>query len=161
MSTLHDFGLGYKNKSGPRCDHRFHKSIRRITESTYFNGFIMCVICLNALIMAMETEDSLDVEGWRLAFDVLDYMFLTIYVVEFVLKIYAEPVQYWKSGYNIFDFTTLVTSLAQVILTWAKLGESRLDALRILRALRTLRTLRTVSFIKGLQVKTSEIKYTF
>ena len=140
------------HRSSLRCDEEFHHAIQKITESSAFNGFIMFVICMNALFMAMESEDAFKATYWVEAFSALDYTFLAIYTLEFILKLYAEPIMYWKSGYNVFDFIILVTSIAQVVLSWARLGQSELKALRVLRALRTLRTLRTVSFIKGLQV---------
>lgn len=138
---------------GNRFHVKVHRKMRTITESPYFNGFIMFVISANALALAMETEDALKTKSWSLCFSVLDYIFLLVYTIEFIMKIIAEPVRYWKSGYNLFDFLILITSLANTILSWSKHGENDdLAALRVLRALRTLRTLRTVSFIKGLQV---------
>ena len=41
-------------------------------------------------------------------------MFLAIYSLEFLLKVYAEPIGYWLSAYNIFDFVVLVISGVQV-----------------------------------------------
>ena len=41
-------------------------------------------------------------------------MFLAIYSLEFVLKVYAEPINYWLSAYNLFDFIVLVISGVQV-----------------------------------------------
>ena len=130
-----------------RFDANFHKFIRHLTETNVFNGFIMFTIMCNALTVALETSYDMKasfVDG----FMIFDEVFFAIYTVEFFMKIYAEPKNYWKSSYNIFDFLILVVSLVQAILL--KLGgESGLQVLRILRALRALRTLRTVSFIRG------------
>ncbi len=51
----------------------------------------------------------------REAFRLLDYAFLTVYAVEFLLKLYARPLGYWRSGYNVFDFIVLVMAAVQVI----------------------------------------------
>ena len=47
-------------------------------------------------------------------FTISDYVFLAIYSLEFLLKVYAEPIGYWLSAYNIFDFVVLVISGVQV-----------------------------------------------
>ena len=47
-------------------------------------------------------------------FTIADYVFLAIYSLEFLLKVYAEPIGYWLSAYNIFDFVVLVISGVQV-----------------------------------------------
>ena len=36
---------------------------------------------------------------------------IAVYIVEAVLKIYAEPRRYWKSAYNMFDFAVLILTL--------------------------------------------------
>ncbi|XP_014669434.1 PREDICTED: cation channel sperm-associated protein 3-like [Priapulus caudatus] len=93
----------------------------------------------------------------RALFTIADEVFLAIYTVEFILKIYAEPKNYWKSSYNLFDVTVLAISWIQMGLSQIESDsggndDSQWQALRILRVLRTLRTLRTISFIRGLQV---------
>ena len=42
-----------------RCDEKFHTQVKRMTESNTFNFFIIFIIFVNALIMALETEESL------------------------------------------------------------------------------------------------------
>ena len=98
---------------GNRCDHKVHSKIKQITESHTFNGCIIAIIFINALFMALETEEALS--HLQLVFDYVDYTFLAIYTVEFFLKIYAEPLYYWRSMYNLFDFLVLAISFAQVI----------------------------------------------
>ncbi|XP_071954234.1 cation channel sperm-associated protein 3-like [Antedon mediterranea] len=136
-----------------RPDLKFHKFVVKVTESGIFNAFIMVTILLNALVMAVETDSVLKIK-YRTVFIVRDEIFLEIYTytLEFILKIYAEPIRYFYSSYNLFDLFVLVISYMQVILVNVMSGSTNLSALRILRALRTLRTLRTVSFVKGLQV---------
>lgn len=141
-----------KNAKKPRWDDKFHKFIQSITEHNAFNGIIMFVIFLNALFMALETEDELEILWGKNFFQTVDELFLAVYTVEFIMKIYAEPKNYWMSSYNLFDFVVLVISYLQSIMIMMDVGESNLEALRILRALRSMRTLRTVSFIRGLQV---------
>ncbi|XP_002730732.1 cation channel sperm-associated protein 3-like [Saccoglossus kowalevskii] len=134
-----------------RCDYDFHKFVQIFTESSIFNGFIMTTIMLNAMFMAFETDIDIKANA-TLLFIIADDIFLGIYTVEFILKIYAEPVRYFYSSYNIFDFIVLIISYFPAIFSGAGGGDSGVDFIRVLRALRALRTLRTVSFIRGLQV---------
>ncbi|XP_074649066.1 cation channel sperm-associated protein 3-like [Tubulanus polymorphus] len=138
-----------EKKRKVRFDANFHRYIKTITDSIFFNGFIMFTIGLNSLEMALETNEDLKYR-WRDAFFYMDETFLAIYTVEFLMKLYAEPIGYWKSSFDLFDFVVLVLSYIQVILDSS--GTSGLEGLRVLRALRTLRTLRTISFVRGLQV---------
>ena len=145
-----DTGSGTRKRK-PRFDAQFHEFICKVTESSTFNGAIMFTIFLNALGMAFETDFTLK-SRYVDMFVLLDEIFIAIYMVEMVMKVYAEPTNYWKSSYNLFDFLVLAISLVQTTLYKFDVGEQGLAALRILRALRTFRTLRTVSFIRGLQV---------
>ena len=100
--------------SDKRCDDRIHRKIKRVTESNIFNGVIIAIIMLNAICMALETEKAVKQSWGDSVFKNLDYAFLVIYTIEFILKIYAEPKNYWKSTYNLFDFLVLAISIVQV-----------------------------------------------
>jgi hypothetical protein len=95
-----------------RCDERFHIQVKHMTESNGFNFFIIAIIFTNALTMALETEAELD--KWHPYFEVIDHFCLFIYSVEFILKLYAEPRNYWTSMYNLFDFGVLCISFINV-----------------------------------------------
>ncbi|CAH1245964.1 cation channel sperm-associated protein 3-like [Branchiostoma lanceolatum] len=147
------FELEDEEEERKRCDHRFQQIIKKITESGWFNGFIMFVIFLNAVFMALETSEMKVTH--RTLLETMDNIFLSIYSVEMVLKIYAEPKNYWFSGYNLFDFAIVMISYVQNIVTAVQddpEGGNYFAILRVLRAMRSLRTLRTISFVRGLQV---------
>ena len=131
-----------------RCDARFHNYIVLITESNAFNAAIIVTVIVNALTLALETDEALKMDYGEV-FEGFDSLYLAIYTIEFLTKIYAEPVGYWTSAYNWFDFFVLIISFTQAQMIWST--NSSFDALRVLRAMRTLRLLRTISFIKGLQ----------
>ena len=87
-----------------------------MTESNTFNGVIIFIILLNAILITMEISKPMDEmsEREKKAYVSIDYVFLAIYTAEFILKIYAEPKNYWKSSYNLFDFIVLAISYVQV-----------------------------------------------
>ncbi|XP_039273016.1 cation channel sperm-associated protein 3-like [Styela clava] len=150
-------------KEEPGCDEWrkdkvVHDFASEVSESSIFNGAIMLTILINSVIMMLEVNDSY--ESLRPLYPAFDITFLTIYSVEFAIKIYAEPVNYWKSLSNRFDFFVLLISYFQVLMdeiqietagdtaSWA----GALPVLRTLKATRAIRAMRAVSFVRGLQV---------
>ena len=97
-----------------------------------FHGFVMLVILIDSLVVGLVTFEDLKRRYARVFF-ALDTIFLLIYTVEFCLKIYAEPKEYWKSSYNLFDFGILALSYVQVLLDNLNVDEGSLKILRLLR----------------------------
>eukprot|EP00062_Callorhinchus_milii_P015879 gi/632966743/ref/XP_007899585.1/ PREDICTED: cation channel sperm-associated protein 3 [Callorhinchus milii] len=96
--------------------------------------------------MALESVESMQMRFYEF-FDVMEQFFLAIYIMEFLLKIYAEPIKYWKAGSNTFAFMVLLLCLVERFLT-----NEQKRAMDLIRAVQPLRTLRTIFFIRGLQV---------
>ena len=103
-------------------------------QSSLFNSFIMVMIVMNALVIGFETVEEYK-QAHSNVFKALDEFFLAIYTMEFLMKLYAEPRGYWKSSYNIFDFTILALSYFQVIMDELNVGDKVLTPLRLLRGL--------------------------
>lgn len=83
-------------------------------------------------------------------FQMSDEAFMAIYSMEFLMKIYVEPIMYWRSGYNVFDAVILLLSYIPMFTGDAS---SSLATISVFRSCRALRVLKSVSFIRGLQVK--------
>ncbi|MEM6422349.1 MAG: ion transporter, partial [Pseudomonadota bacterium] len=104
----------------------------RLTEDARFRNTILGVIIFNAVILGLETSDSvIAVAGGLL--DWLDRLCLAIFVVEIALKLVAQSWRFFIRGWNVFDFLIVGISLAP-----AGEGLSVLRALRILRVLRLI-----------------------
>lgn len=72
------------------------------------------------------------------------------------MKLYVHPIDYWSSGYNVFDAFVLLMSYIPLLTPEGGVSTS-LDTIRIFRACRSLRVLKTVSFIRGLQVRIQKL----
>lgn len=99
-------------------------------------------------------------------FIVTDNIFLAVFIVEFLLKVYylnvnslnslllpqvyAEPIGYWKNNYNVFDFTVLIFTVAQFILIALDLGPAGITVLRVVRGIRLI--VRSLSIPPSLQL---------
>jgi voltage-gated sodium channel len=101
--------------------------------------FILGVILFNAILLGLETSDSVMAQFGPLVI-ALDTLCLGIFIVEILLKLYALDLRFFKSGWNIFDMIVVGIS----ILPGAQ-------SLSVLRALRILRLLRVISVAPSLR----------
>ncbi|MEL6099692.1 MAG: ion transporter [Pseudomonadota bacterium] len=110
----------------------FRKSLDEWLNQPSVSNTIVGVIILNAIVLGLETSETVMAEFGPLILT-LDRICLLIFVVEIVLKLIARGLGFFRSGWNIFDF--LIVGIALVPTT---AGLSVLRALRILRVLRVI-----------------------
>lgn len=123
---------------------QFVTTCHQLTESRLFQRFIVLIILANAAVIGMETYPAM-LEKYGSWLHILDALFLSIFVLEIILKLIAcgkTPGQFFRSGWNVFDF--IIVSAAFV----PGLSEQT----TILRLVRLLRVLRLLSSLPGLQV---------
>lgn len=114
-------------------------TLQRFIESTRFQRFIIAVIVINAITLGLETSPAVMAQagGVLLAFD---RAALIIFVIEIALKLVVYRQRFFRSGWNVFDFTIVAITLAPT-------GEG----LQVLRALRILRALRLISVVPSMR----------
>ena len=113
--------------------------IHNFLEIPLVRNGILAVILFNAVLLGLETSKTMmSMFGGVLRF--LDNLCLMIFVVEIILKLMAYRFKFFKSGWNIFDFTIVGISLIP--------GS---EGLSVLRALRILRLLRVISVAPSLR----------
>ncbi|CAL8278657.1 unnamed protein product [Merluccius merluccius] len=79
-----------------------------ITGSRWFSAVIRLVVLLDVLLSALETNRDLRLRLGHVSFQVADKLFLGVYAAELLLKVYVEPVRFWKSWQNVFVAALLV-----------------------------------------------------
>ncbi|ORY40200.1 hypothetical protein BCR33DRAFT_852918 [Rhizoclosmatium globosum] len=119
----------------------------RFGEGDVFRLFMLLVIIGNSIMIGLQTNDTWN-EQYSDVFYVLDYSFLSIFIMEILFKWFYGFFQFWKSGWNVFDVIIVLFSLLGSRVSI--LSDARI--LRILRVLRAFRTLRSISILNGLQV---------
>jgi voltage-gated sodium channel len=116
---------------------RITRTSARIAESDTFNFAILGVILANALLLALETYESVAREfGGTL--ETLNEIFLAIFVVEIVIRflaVGANPARFFRSGWNVFDFVVVAAAFVPGLRENATL-------LRLARLLRVVRVFR-------------------
>jgi len=117
-------------------------------------------IALNALALAVETEIRNGSNDSHLAWFICDSIFNVVFLVELLLRIYAERRQWAKDCWNLFDFSLV---LIGVLDTWIMplAGTTTnirfVTLFRLLRLMRLFRLLRVLRFLKELMLLVSGI----
>lgn len=116
----------------------------------------------------VKTDVSFCIVGWYLS--ALDSVFLAIYFMEIVLKLYALRSFFFKTGWNIMDLFIVLFTMVDFLLPLIVQNVGSFDVaaifrllrmFRAIRALRALRVLRTIRFLKNLQVIMTTILKSF
>ncbi len=114
----------------------------RVTESRPFDIAIIVLIGANAIVLGIETYPHLGVAEPLLR--ALEWIFRVVFVAEITLRVLAygrRPQDFFKHGWNIFDFVVIVAAFLPGLH-----GDSAM-----LRVIRIARVLRLVRFFPGLR----------
>lgn len=115
------------------------QALKSLLESNTFQRFIIAVIIVNAVTLGLETSTSAMATAGGVLY-LLDRIALSIFVIEIVLKLLVYRQNFFRDGWNVFDFLVVGVTLAPT-------GEG----VAVLRALRILRALRLVSVVPSMR----------
>ncbi|XVU21056.1 ion transporter [Actinoplanes sp. CA-054009] len=105
----------------------------RIASSRAFEIFIVVMIGLNALLLCVETYPyPVALRPWLHG---LEWFFRIVFVVEIALRITASGRDFWRHGWNIFDFVVI----AAVFIPGLHGDSAALRVIRIARVVRLVR----------------------
>lgn len=107
--------------------------LKGIVEHRLFSTGIMLLILVNAICIGLETYPELH-STYQDLFIIVDRVILTLFCIEIALKLVVYKGNYFKSGWNVMDFSIVVLSLLFI-------NTSFVSILRIIRVLRILRTI--------------------
>ncbi len=113
--------------------------VAALVHSDRFQKAIIAIIVANAIVLGLETSEWMMARAGGLLVG-LDRVALAIFVVEIGLKLYADRLAFFRSGWNLFDFAIVAVALLPAS-----------EGLSVLRALRILRALRLVSAMPSLR----------
>ncbi|MCH8569282.1 MAG: ion transporter [Balneolales bacterium] len=117
---------------------------KKITETSWFNNFILFVILLAGVVVGIQTYGEEVAEYKTLLFWV-DQAILFIFLVEIFMKMAAEgnrPLRYFNDPWNIFDFTIVAVCYAAFLVP--DVDGFMLAVFRLARVLRVFRVVRTI-----------------
>jgi len=114
-------------------------ALKNFVESSAFQRFVMTVIFINAITLGLETSPTaVSMTGGLLS--VIDKIALSVFVIEIGMKLVVYRHNFFRSGWNVFDFLVVAVTLAPA-------GEG----VAVLRALRILRALRLISVVPSMR----------
>jgi len=108
--------------------------VKRFIESAGFRNTITALILINAGILGLLTYPIPDQVA--LVLQLADWAIIGVFVIEISLKLYVQRLRFFRSGWNLFDFSVVALSLIPDA-----------GAFTVLRALRVLRLFRLFSVI--------------
>jgi voltage-gated sodium channel len=113
--------------------------LRAFVESAWFRYPILALIFVNAIILGLETSESVMAATGDVLLTV-DSAILAVFVVELLIRLYAHGLRFFRDPWSLFDLFVVAVALVPTS------GE-----LSVFRALRVLRALRLVSGIPRLR----------
>uniref|UniRef100_A0A915PUS1 Voltage-dependent calcium channel alpha-1 subunit IQ domain-containing protein n=1 Tax=Setaria digitata TaxID=48799 RepID=A0A915PUS1_9BILA len=137
-----DFALNARPRSlfMPEDRNSMKYRIWRLVTSTPFEYFIMAMICCNTIILMMKFHGNSEFYEKILRF--FNTALTAVFTVESILKILAFGVRnYFRDGWNRFDFITVVGSITDALVTEFGGHFVSLGFLRLFRAARLIRLL--------------------
>jgi voltage-gated sodium channel len=126
---------------------RIVRTCARTADATWFNVTIFAIILVNAVVLGLGTYDSIE-NDYGDALHLANEVILGIFVVEIAIRITGfgrRPQDYFKSGWNVFDFVIVGASFVPGIRENATL-------LRLIRLARVLRVVRLLPDLRVLTV---------
>ncbi|KAK2370612.1 two pore calcium channel protein [Trifolium repens] len=86
------------------------KRLKAFVKSTIFGYIVTFVLILNLVAVIIETTLDVEENSAQKAWQVVEFTFGWIYVIEMILKVYSYGFEnYWRDGQNRFDFVITVT----------------------------------------------------
>ncbi|QKT04462.1 ion transporter [Ectothiorhodospiraceae bacterium 2226] len=110
-------------------------------ESTGPQRFIIALIVINAITLGLETSVTVQHYAGGLLVS-LEQMIVTLFALEIALKIIGRGLNFFRSGWNWFDFIIVVIALMP--------ATGAFSVLRALRILRVLRLITTIPRLRGI-----------
>ncbi|MBX9925249.1 MAG: ion transporter [Hyphomicrobiaceae bacterium] len=117
---------------GSKCQNR--------NTSERFQNFIILVILVNAVTLGLETS-KFAMANYGGLLTAIDAICLAIFISEIAAKLIVYRWSFFKSAWNVFDFTIVAIALIPA-------GEG----LSVVRALRILRVLRLISMVPQMRI---------
>jgi len=120
--------------------------IKRVVSSTLFDSAMALLIISNCVFMGFQVEES----DSSSSVDVLQVMFCTLFTVELLLRLFADPQKFCGKDYlwNTFDTITVLGSIIELSLQFAATEGEKSANFLLLRCLRFLRFLRVARMLR-------------
>ena len=117
-----------------------NSALEREIERPWFRHFIIILIVINAIVLGVLTYHESLPNNLVVALEIFDRAVTWVFAVEILLKLFVYRVQFFRSGWNWFDFVVIGVSMLP--------GGASFSVLRAMRVLRVLRLLHIIPMMK-------------
>nr|AAP21831.1 putative ion channel CatSper4 [Mus musculus] len=131
-----------------RKDKECQAYFRKVIKSTFFQIVMITTVTTNSFLLVLGTNYDIQFEFFR-TFEVSELFFVSVYVCEFLMKVYVDPITYWKDGYNILDVIILIILTIPYLLRKIKGNHSAY--LHFADGIQSLRILKLISYSRGIR----------
>ncbi|EDL93954.1 cation channel, sperm associated 3 (predicted) [Rattus norvegicus] len=118
-----------------RRDKQCQAFFRKVTKSTLFQILMITTVTANSFLLVLGTNYDIHFRMFR--------------VFEFLMKVYVDPITYWKDGYNILDVVILVIITIPYFLR--KIKGNHFEYLHFADGIQSLRVLKLISYSRGIR----------
>uniref|UniRef100_A0A8C5KYV3 Cation channel, sperm associated 3 n=1 Tax=Jaculus jaculus TaxID=51337 RepID=A0A8C5KYV3_JACJA len=137
-----------KFKKFRRKDEQCRAFVKKVIKSPVFKIIMISAISLNAFFMVLWTNYKITYHLYTV-FEISEVLFVAIYASEFLMKVYVDPTEYWKNGYNVLDVVIIIIIVIPYVLRKVKGKHYR--SLNIADGIQSLRILKLVSYSRGIR----------
>lgn len=123
--------------------YRWQQAFLRLRSNKIFETAVIIIIVLSALMVGAKTYE--ETSRFSPVLNILDWAVTVFFLVEIIIRLLAERRfrDFFKSGWNVFDFVIVVASLIPV---------EHSETVLIARLLRVFRVMRLVSMVPELRM---------
>ncbi|XP_004420239.1 PREDICTED: cation channel sperm-associated protein 3 isoform X2 [Ceratotherium simum simum] len=131
-----------------RKDTQCQAFVKRIVMSRLFKIIMISTISMNAFSLVLWTDYKTRYKLFTL-YEVSELIFVSIYSSEFCMKLYVDPINYWKDGYNLLDVIIIITVFIPYSLH--KIKGKHYPYLHIADGIQSLRILKLITYSRGIR----------
>ncbi|NXE90543.1 SCN5A protein, partial [Menura novaehollandiae] len=146
-NALKKLGSKKPQKPIPRPSNAFLGLLFDVVSHKGFDITIVIFICLNMIVMMAENNQN----GTKDVLNKINYFFVAVFTAECVIKILALRQYYFRSGWNVFDFSVVVLSIVSKYQSLDQVIFFSPTVLRTLRLARIGRILRLIRKARGIR----------
>mmetsp|Transcript_7040 Transcript_7040/g.10352 ORF Transcript_7040/g.10352 Transcript_7040/m.10352 type:complete len:1813 (+) Transcript_7040:1-5439(+) len=122
-----------------KLNHKIRKFVHDLVspdgERDWFRKLIMLIIVLNTVFLGLEYYDM--PQSLVRSLEIANYVFIGVFTVELILKLYGLGISFFKDTFNILDMLVVIASYLELIFS----GVSSFSVLRSFRLLRIFKLL--------------------
>ncbi|XP_019361807.1 PREDICTED: cation channel sperm-associated protein 3 isoform X1 [Gavialis gangeticus] len=130
-----------------RHDAEFCAYLSKLLQNPMIRVIMISTVLVNALFITMETDYNIRFQSHTFL-ELADVIILAIYTTEFLILFYMDPLNFWRSGYNILN--AIILLLAYLPYTINKNNSKYYWTWSTLKGFQVLRILKLINYSRGM-----------